>query len=95
MASIGVSEMLGNPIKLSGAARSAPSASTPATFKTVALFGKKKAVPPPPSKKAAAAITPANDELAKWFGKWLLLSSHPFFLLFFTISNLVTRKTST
>ncbi|XLS78456.1 hypothetical protein HN51_062681 [Arachis hypogaea] len=68
MASIGVSEMLGNPIKLSGAARSAPSASTPATFKTVALFGKKKAVPPPPSKKAAAAITPANDELAKWFG---------------------------
>ncbi|KAL1319192.1 hypothetical protein HN51_071494 [Arachis hypogaea] len=68
MASIGVSEMLGNPIKLSGAARSAPSASSPATFKTVALFGKKKAAPPPPSKKAAAAVTPANDELAKWYG---------------------------
>nr|XP_025641754.1 chlorophyll a-b binding protein CP26, chloroplastic-like [Arachis hypogaea] len=68
MASIGVSEMLGNPIKLSGATRSAPSASSPATFETVALFGKKKAAPPPPSKKAAAAVTPANDELAKWYG---------------------------
>ncbi|RYR48916.1 hypothetical protein Ahy_A07g035024 [Arachis hypogaea] len=65
MASIGVSEMLGNLIKLSGAARSAPSTSSPATFETVALFGKKKAAPPPPSKKAAVAVTPANDELAK------------------------------
>ncbi|KAL4391401.1 hypothetical protein AHAS_Ahas03G0241400 [Arachis hypogaea] len=68
MASIGVSEMLGNPIKLSGATRSAPSTSSPATFETVALFGKKKAVPPPPSKKAATAVTPTNDELAKWYG---------------------------
>ncbi|XP_057759984.1 chlorophyll a-b binding protein CP26, chloroplastic-like [Arachis stenosperma] len=68
MASIGVLEMLGNPIKLSGATRSAPSASSPATFETVALFGKKKAAPPPPSKKVAAAVTPANDELAKWYG---------------------------
>ncbi|XLR68872.1 hypothetical protein S83_019544 [Arachis hypogaea] len=67
MASIRVLEMLGNPIKLSGTARSAPSASSPATFKTVALFGK-KAAPPPPSKKAVAAVTPANDELAKWYG---------------------------
>ncbi|RYR48915.1 hypothetical protein Ahy_A07g035023 [Arachis hypogaea] len=68
MASIGVSEMLENPIKLSGAARSAPSASSPATLETMALFGKKKAAPPPPSKKAVVAITPANDELAKWYG---------------------------
>ncbi|RYR34432.1 hypothetical protein Ahy_A10g049297 [Arachis hypogaea] len=68
MALIGVSEMLGNPIKLSGATRSAPSASSPATFETVALFGKKKAAQPPPSKKAATTVTPANDELAKWYG---------------------------
>ncbi|KAL4350535.1 hypothetical protein AHAS_Ahas10G0151700 [Arachis hypogaea] len=82
MASIGMSEMLENPIKLNGVARSAPSASSPATFETAALFGKKKAAPPPPLKKANAVVTPANDELTKWYGKWLLLSSHPFFLLF-------------
>ncbi|XP_057740171.1 chlorophyll a-b binding protein CP26, chloroplastic-like [Arachis stenosperma] len=68
MASIGMSDMLGNPINLNGAARSTPSASSPATFETVALFGKKKAAPPPPSKKANAAVTPANDELTKWYG---------------------------
>ncbi|RYR19917.1 hypothetical protein Ahy_B03g064867 [Arachis hypogaea] len=48
-------------------------------YSPLALFGKKKAAPPPPSKKAATAVTPANDELAKWYGKWLPLSSHPFF----------------
>ncbi|XLS93645.1 hypothetical protein HN51_069653 [Arachis hypogaea] len=26
--------------------------------------------PPPPSKKAATAVTPANDELTKWYGKF-------------------------
>ncbi|XP_025678400.1 3-ketoacyl-CoA thiolase 1, peroxisomal-like [Arachis hypogaea] len=36
-------------------------------YSPLALFGKKKAAPPPPSKKAAAAVTPANDELAKWY----------------------------
>lgn len=66
-ASLGMSEMLGNPINLSGATRPAPSASSPASFKTVALFSKKKATPTPPKKAAAAA--PANDELAKWYGK--------------------------
>jgi len=65
-ASLGVSEMLGNPLNFSGAARSAaPTASSPATFKTVALFSKKKA-PPPKSKPVAS---PANEELAKWYGK--------------------------
>ncbi|RYQ90613.1 hypothetical protein Ahy_B09g096662 isoform B [Arachis hypogaea] len=67
MGSIRVLEMLGNPIKLSGVAWSAPSASSLATFETVALFGKKKAAPPPSPKKVAAAVTPAN-ELAKWYG---------------------------
>lgn len=76
-ASIGVSEMLGN---FSVASRPAPSASSPVTFKTVALFGKKKAAPPP---KKAVAVTPASDELAKWYGKCLhdsfvlLLHSNP------------------
>ncbi|XLU71158.1 hypothetical protein S245_030211, partial [Arachis hypogaea] len=37
------------------------------SYETVALIGKKKAAPPPPSKKADAAVTPANDELAKWY----------------------------
>ncbi|RYR29751.1 hypothetical protein Ahy_B01g054247 [Arachis hypogaea] len=37
-------------------------------YSPLALFGKKKAAPPPPSKKAAATVTPANDELAKWYG---------------------------
>ncbi|XLS97696.1 hypothetical protein HN51_040431 [Arachis hypogaea] len=36
-------------------------------YSPLALFGKKKAAPPHPSKKAATAITPANDELAKWY----------------------------
>lgn len=66
-ASLGMSEMLGNPINLNGATRPAPSPSSPASFKTVALFSKKKAAPPPPKK--AAAVSPANDELAKWYGK--------------------------
>ncbi|RYR09277.1 hypothetical protein Ahy_B05g077473 [Arachis hypogaea] len=30
-------------------------------------FSVKKAAPPPPSKKAATAVTPANDELTKWY----------------------------
>ncbi|KAL2334487.1 hypothetical protein Fmac_015700 [Flemingia macrophylla] len=61
-----MSEMLGNPINLSGATRPAPSSSSSASFKTVALFSKKKAAPPPPKK--AAAVSPANEELAKWYG---------------------------
>jgi len=63
-ASLGMSEMLGNPVKFSGATRSIPSSSTPSTFKTVALFQKKKAAPPPKQK----AVTPASEELAKWYG---------------------------
>lgn len=63
-ASLGVSELLGNSLNnFSGAARSAPSATTPATFKTVALFSKKKAAPP-----KAKAVAPADEELAKWYG---------------------------
>lgn len=66
-ASLAKSEMLGNPINFSGATRSAaPSHSSPSTFKTVALFGKKKTAPPPKQKVAS----PANDELAKWYGKF-------------------------
>ncbi|KAK4803282.1 hypothetical protein SAY86_001485 [Trapa natans] len=65
--SLGVSEMLGNSLNFSGnSARSAPVASSPATFKTVALFSRKKAAPPPKSKPVA--VSPANEELAKWYG---------------------------
>lgn len=64
-ASLGVSEMLGNPLNFSGVARSAPTASSPATFKTVALFSKKKPAP----KSKPAAVSPADEELAKWYGK--------------------------
>ncbi|XLR47681.1 hypothetical protein S83_032341, partial [Arachis hypogaea] len=47
-------------------------------YSPLALFGKKKAAPPPPSKKAATAITPANDELAKWYDfhdTWAILDA--------------------
>ena len=65
-ASLGVSEMLGKPLKLSGVARSAAPSSTSNTgaFKTVALFSKKKAAKPKPS----AAAAPVDEELAKWYG---------------------------
>ncbi|KAF2308776.1 hypothetical protein GH714_017722 [Hevea brasiliensis] len=69
-ASLGVSEMLGNPLNFSGSATrsaAAPTASNPATFKTVALFSRKKPAPPP-SKPKPSAVSPANDELAKWYG---------------------------
>ncbi|KAJ0516120.1 putative chlorophyll A-B binding protein [Helianthus annuus] len=65
-ASLGVSEIRGNPLGFSGASRAAPSASSPVTFKTVALFQKKKPAPAPKAKPAA--VTPATDELAKWYG---------------------------
>ncbi|CAL0333206.1 unnamed protein product [Lupinus luteus] len=69
MASLGVSEMFGNSINFSGATRLAPSPSNPATFKTVALFSNfNKKVAPPSKKKSVAAVSPANDELAKWYG---------------------------
>ncbi|XP_010421955.1 PREDICTED: chlorophyll a-b binding protein CP26, chloroplastic [Camelina sativa] len=65
MASLGVSEMLGTPLNFRAVSRSsAPLASSPATFKTVALFSKKKPAPPPKSK----AISETSDELAKWYG---------------------------
>ncbi|OMO77540.1 Chlorophyll A-B binding protein, plant [Corchorus olitorius] len=66
-ASLGVSEMLGTPLNFSGAgaARAAPTASNAASFKTVALFSKKKAAPAP---KKVAAVAPADEELAKWYG---------------------------
>ncbi|KAG6592271.1 Chlorophyll a-b binding protein CP26, chloroplastic, partial [Cucurbita argyrosperma subsp. sororia] len=62
-ASLGVSEMLGNPLSFSAAsARSTPSPS-PATFKPVAIFGKK-----PAPKSKPSTVSPINDELAKWYG---------------------------
>ncbi|XLR23354.1 hypothetical protein S83_051254, partial [Arachis hypogaea] len=51
---------------------------TGSNFNVVILKGKKKAAPPPPSKKAATAITPANDELAKWYDfhdTWAILDA--------------------
>ncbi|KAL9342188.1 hypothetical protein Peur_065513 [Populus x canadensis] len=61
-ASLGVSEMLRNPLNFRGATRSAPpTTSNPATFKTVALFSKKKAAP----KSMPAAVAPADEEKKK------------------------------
>uniref|UniRef100_A0A2C9UH69 Chlorophyll a-b binding protein, chloroplastic n=1 Tax=Manihot esculenta TaxID=3983 RepID=A0A2C9UH69_MANES len=65
-ASLGVSEMLGNPLNFSGGAAAAPTSLTPTTLKTVALFSRKKAAPPP--KPKPSAVLPANEELAKWYG---------------------------
>uniref|UniRef100_A0A2P2MSY7 Chlorophyll a-b binding protein, chloroplastic n=3 Tax=Rhizophora TaxID=40030 RepID=A0A2P2MSY7_RHIMU len=65
-ASLGVSEMLGNRLNICGATRSAAlPASSPTTFKTVALFSRKKAAPP---KSKPVPVSPVNDELAKWYG---------------------------
>ncbi|MBA0818024.1 hypothetical protein Gohar_025700, partial [Gossypium harknessii] len=64
--SLAKSEMLGNPLNFSVWAKSsAPTPSSSDTFKTVALFSKKKAAPPPKSK--VASVSPANEELAKWY----------------------------
>ena len=79
--SLGMSEMLGNPLNFSGTTRSVPSRSSPATFKTVALFGRKKAAAPPP-KQRPAAVVPANDELAKWYGKSVVFNLFASFLHF-------------
>lgn len=89
-ASLGVSEMLGNPLNFSGATRSAsPAASTPATFKTVALFSKKKPAPKP----KPSAVSPADVELAKWYGKWSIhLSVHPLFFNLVKLSSICLKK---
>ena len=65
-ASLGVSEMFGSPL---GSARSAQPAgvANAGPAKVVALFGKKPAAPAPKAKPAA--VSPANEELAKWYGE--------------------------
>ncbi|CDP11537.1 unnamed protein product [Coffea canephora] len=63
-ASLGVSEMLGNPLNFTSSSRCAPSPSNTASFKTVALFSKKKAA----AKPKPAADSSLDDELAKWYG---------------------------
>lgn len=64
-ASIGISEMLGNPLNFITSSPCAPSYAPSTTFKTVALFSKKK--PAAPKSKPAAA-SPIAEELAKWYG---------------------------
>lgn len=72
-ASIGVKEMLGNPLNVSSTTvvrSSAPPSSIPSTFKPVALFFKKKAAPPPPPPKPVPVSSSSiSDELAKWYGE--------------------------
>ncbi|XP_077231619.1 light harvesting complex of photosystem II 5 [Tasmannia lanceolata] len=65
-ATLGVSEMLGSPLNFTSASSrvAPPSPSNPATFKTVALFSKKKAAPP----KSKPVASPVDEELAKWYG---------------------------
>ncbi|KAJ4905876.1 hypothetical protein Rs2_09534 [Raphanus sativus] len=68
MASVGVSEMLGTPLNFREMSRSsAPLSSHPATFKTVALFSKKKRAP-----AKVKTVSVANDELTKWYGEFSL-----------------------
>ncbi|XP_023521205.1 chlorophyll a-b binding protein CP26, chloroplastic-like isoform X2 [Cucurbita pepo subsp. pepo] len=62
-ASLGVSEMLGNPLSFSAASASSAPSPSPATFKPVAIFGKK-----PAPKSKPSTVSPINDELAKWYG---------------------------
>ncbi|KAL2892123.1 Chlorophyll a-b binding protein CP26 chloroplastic [Bienertia sinuspersici] len=67
---LGKSEMLGSSLNLRNS-NSAPTNATSSgagSCKVVALFGigKKKAAPP--AKAKPAAVTPASDELAKWYG---------------------------
>ncbi|XP_008808974.1 chlorophyll a-b binding protein CP26, chloroplastic-like [Phoenix dactylifera] len=64
---LGVSEMLGTPLNSMAAARAAPAPSNAGSSKIVALFSKKKAAAPPPKTKPAA-VSPTNEELAKWYG---------------------------
>ncbi|XP_038975643.1 chlorophyll a-b binding protein CP26, chloroplastic-like isoform X2 [Phoenix dactylifera] len=66
-ASLGVSEILGTPLNSKAAARTAPAPSSAGSSKIVSLFSKKKAAAPPPRTKPAS-ISPANEELAKWYG---------------------------
>jgi len=85
MASLGVSEMLGTPLNFRAVSRSsAPLASSPSTFKTVALFSKKK---PAPAKSKAVSET--SDELAKWYGMCLLNPFYNHFLLCFFVNVFV------
>ena len=63
-ASLGVSEMLGNPLSFSAASASSAPSPSPATFKPVAIFGKK-----PAPKSKPSTVSPINDELAKWYGE--------------------------
>nr|XP_010911260.1 chlorophyll a-b binding protein CP26, chloroplastic-like [Elaeis guineensis] len=65
-ASFGVSEMLGTPLNSKAAARTAPVPSSAGSSKIVSLFSNKKAAAPPKTKPAA--VSPANEELAKWYG---------------------------
>ncbi|KAJ8625376.1 hypothetical protein MRB53_033906 [Persea americana] len=62
-ASLGASKVLGSPLNVTSPARSAPTNSSSATFKVVALFSKK-----PPPKSKPVAVSSANEELAKWYG---------------------------
>ncbi|CAL9179363.1 unnamed protein product [Musa hybrid cultivar] len=65
-ASLGASELLGTRLTTAAITRSAPPPSA-GSSKIVALFSKKAAPPPPKSKPAA--VSPADEELAKWYGE--------------------------
>ncbi|CAL9198937.1 unnamed protein product [Musa hybrid cultivar] len=65
-ASLGASELLGTRLTTAATPRSAPPPSA-GSSKIVALFSKKAAPPPPKSKPAA--VSPADEELAKWYGE--------------------------
>ncbi|RWW43090.1 hypothetical protein BHE74_00051284 [Ensete ventricosum] len=65
MASLGVSKILGTRLSTAAPPRSPPAPPPSGSPRIVALFSKKS----PPPKSKPAAVSPANDELAKWYGE--------------------------
>ncbi|RWW01989.1 hypothetical protein GW17_00034944 [Ensete ventricosum] len=65
MASLGVSKILGTRLSTAVPPRSPPAPPPSGSPRIVALFSKKS----PPPKSKPADVSPANDELAKWYGE--------------------------
>ncbi|CAD5178054.1 unnamed protein product [Musa acuminata subsp. malaccensis] len=63
MASLGVSEILGTRLSTAAPPRSPPAPPPSGSPRIVALFSKKSS-----PKSKPAAVSPVNDELAKWYG---------------------------
>ncbi|KAA3479480.1 chlorophyll a-b binding protein CP26, chloroplastic-like [Gossypium australe] len=85
--SLAKSEMLGNPLNFSVWAKSsAPTPSSSATFKTVALFSKKKAAPPPNYGYDPFGLSKKPEDFAKYqafeliHARWAMLGAAGFII---------------